>query len=218
MKQIEVKMLTFYLTFTFTLTFQLIYLADNKLNSNQFMWWRGTVKVESWAYLHKGYTRNPVSSNCALIVTCSLISRTFQRCFVSRDFTNHCPWCQIKDVTGTYICLILGFTGFLWGREQYRLVGDSCWLWRMFYINVVSNHSTSCVHLKIGGAGVKPWFYIEDGELRGSDPLMVDLLSKKLGFSYTLEFNAANFADVFSKVCSIKSSWDELSNSDFLSG
>ena len=76
----------------------------------------------------------------------------------------------------------------------------------MFLINVALNHSMPCVHLKIGGAGVKPWFYVEDGELRGSDPLMIDLLSEKLGFSYSLEYNAANFADVFSKVCSIKSS------------
>ena len=72
-------------------------------------------------------------------------------------------------------------------------------------MHMVLNLSASCtLHLNIGGAGVIPWFYIEDGKLRGSDVLMVELLSEKLGFSYTLEMNS--FVDVFTKVRNIDSS------------
>ena len=40
--------------------------------------------------------------------------------------------------------------------------------------------------LEIGVLGEWPHFFLEDGIVRGSDILMIDLLSKKLGFSYKL--------------------------------
>ena len=35
--------------------------------------------------------------------------------------------------------------------------------------------------------GGKPWFYVENGELKGSDVMLVRLLSKKLGFKYEMK-------------------------------
>ena len=40
--------------------------------------------------------------------------------------------------------------------------------------------------LKVAMGGGKPWFYVENGELKGSDVMLVRLLSKKLGFKYDM--------------------------------
>ena len=36
-------------------------------------------------------------------------------------------------------------------------------------------------------AGGDPWFYVENGEPKGSDVRILKLLSKKLGFKYELK-------------------------------
>ena len=41
-------------------------------------------------------------------------------------------------------------------------------------------------HLEIGVLGEWPHFFLEDNVVKGSDVLMIDMLSKKLGFSYKL--------------------------------
>ena len=38
--------------------------------------------------------------------------------------------------------------------------------------------------LRIGMLGTTPYFFVKDNKVMGSDMLMVELLSKKLGFSY----------------------------------
>ena len=35
--------------------------------------------------------------------------------------------------------------------------------------------------------GGKPWFYVENGKLKGSDVMLVELLSKKLRFKYEMK-------------------------------
>ena len=52
--------------------------------------------------------------------------------------------------------------------------------------------------LNIGLAGAVPWIYKENDEFKGSDMLMIKLLSEKLGFSYDLKMN--NYVDLFKMV------------------
>ena len=47
--------------------------------------------------------------------------------------------------------------------------------------------------LKIGLAGTIPWIYKQNDEFRGSDMMMIKLLSKKLGFSYDLKHEGNHF-------------------------
>ena len=67
----------------------------------------------------------------------------------------------------------------------------------MFLIIVVNHgtrgEDTSSLHgtegpafLRIGMLGTTPYFFVKDGRIMGSDMQMVQLLSKKMGFSYKL--------------------------------
>ena len=67
----------------------------------------------------------------------------------------------------------------------------------MFLIIVVNHgtrgEDTSSFHgtegpviLRIGMLGTTPYFFVKDGRIMGSDMQMVQLLSKKMGFSYKL--------------------------------
>ena len=69
-------------------------------------------------------------------------------------------------------------------------------MWKHFR-DVGSTNKASKV-LNIGLAGAVPWIYIENDEFKGSDMLMIKLLSEKLGFSYDLKLN--NYVDLFKMV------------------
>ena len=55
------------------------------------------------------------------------------------------------------------------------------------------------IFLNIGCAGVRPWVYPENNELKGSDLLLVKLLSEKLGFTYDVTLER-NYDDLFKGV------------------
>ena len=40
--------------------------------------------------------------------------------------------------------------------------------------------------ITVAMGGGKPWFYVENGKLKGSDVMLVELLSKKLRFKYEM--------------------------------
>ena len=55
----------------------------------------------------------------------------------------------------------------------------------LYLRNVSSLWHGKTIQVAMGGA--KPWFYVENGELKGSDVMLVRLLSKKLGFKYEMK-------------------------------
>ena len=69
--------------------------------------------------------------------------------------------------------------------------------------------------LNIGCAGVRPWVYPDNNELKGSDILMVELLSKKLGFTYDVMLER-NYDDLFKGVMQILHSFLYDSNTEML--
>ena len=47
-------------------------------------------------------------------------------------------------------------------------------------------------HLNIGVSGVPPNFFVKDGEIGGTDMLLIKLLAKKLNFSFGIKSQGAN--------------------------
>ena len=72
------------------------------------------------------------------------------------------------------------------------MIPQACWS-----AYTVQSEATS-FDLKIGLAGINPFVYKENDEFHGSDIHMLKILSKKMGFSYSLKLET--YDDVFHKV------------------
>ena len=70
--------------------------------------------------------------------------------------------------------------------------------------------------LRLGVIGPKPYFFVKDGEIKGSDKLMAGYLAKRLNFEYELVRPKGAFSGMVSAVISVlkmKISCRGLSNS-----
>ena len=56
--------------------------------------------------------------------------------------------------------------------------------------------------LRFGVIGPKPYFFVKNGEIKGSDKLMAGYLSKRLGFEYELVRPKGAFSGMVSAVTS----------------
>ena len=55
--------------------------------------------------------------------------------------------------------------------------------------------------LRLGVIGPKPYFFVKDGEIKGSDMLMAGYLAKRLNFEYELVRPKGAFSGMVSAVC-----------------
>ena len=55
--------------------------------------------------------------------------------------------------------------------------------------------------LRLGVIGPKPYFFVKDGEIKGSDKLMAGYLAKRLNFEYELVRPKGAFSGMVSAVC-----------------
>ena len=55
--------------------------------------------------------------------------------------------------------------------------------------------------LRLGVIGPKPYFFVKDGEVKGSDKLMAGYLAKRLNFEYELVRPKGAFSGMVSAVC-----------------